>query len=82
MTNQLKLGIKAEMEHAHLFPKNLRKTMATRIAKNLSINNLKAITEFNKILEKERKAEAERERKSLKSIPLRIKLNWKEDIGF
>lgn len=34
MINQLKLGIKAEMEHAHLFPKNLRKTMATRIAKD------------------------------------------------
>jgi hypothetical protein len=31
---QLKIGIKAEMEHAHLFPKNLRKTMAERIAKD------------------------------------------------
>lgn len=36
MTNskQLKIGIKVEMEHAHLFPKNLRKTMAERIAKD------------------------------------------------
>lgn len=34
MTTQLQKGIKIEMEHAHLFPKNLRKTMATRIAKD------------------------------------------------
>jgi hypothetical protein len=34
VTEQLKKGIKTEMEHAHLFPKNLRKTMATRIAKD------------------------------------------------
>lgn len=32
--NELKVGIKTEMEHAHLFPKNLRVTMATRIAKD------------------------------------------------
>lgn len=32
--SQLKLGIKAEMEHAHLFPKNLRKHMAEKIAKD------------------------------------------------
>ena len=32
--NELKLGIKAEMEHAHLFPKNLRKSMAKRIAQD------------------------------------------------
>jgi hypothetical protein len=31
---QLNMGIKVEMEHAHLFPKNLRKSMATRIAKD------------------------------------------------
>ena len=31
---QLKIGIKTEMEHAHLFPKNLRKAMAMRIAKD------------------------------------------------
>jgi hypothetical protein len=29
---QLKIGIGIEMEHAHNFPKNLRKTMAKRIA--------------------------------------------------
>lgn len=34
MVSQLQQGIKTEMEHAHLFPKNLRKTMATRIAKD------------------------------------------------
>jgi len=34
MNNQLKIGIKVEMEHAHLFPKNLRKYMATKIAKD------------------------------------------------
>lgn len=34
MVSQLKLGIKAEMEHAHLFPKNLKKAMAERIAKD------------------------------------------------
>jgi len=34
MNSQLKRGIKAEMEHAHLFPKNLRKVMAERIAKD------------------------------------------------
>jgi len=32
--NQLKIGIKTEMEHAHLFPKKLRETMAKRIAKD------------------------------------------------
>jgi len=32
-SKQLKLGKKVEMEHAHLFPKNLRETMAERIAK-------------------------------------------------
>lgn len=34
MVNQLKLGVKTEMEHAHLFPKNLQKTIATKIAKD------------------------------------------------
>lgn len=33
-SSQLKQGIKVEMEHAHLFPKNLRKSMAERIAKD------------------------------------------------
>lgn len=32
--NQLKIGIKTEMEHAHLFPKNLRKSIAEKIAKD------------------------------------------------
>lgn len=31
---ELKIGRKIELEHAHLFPKNLRKTMADRIAKD------------------------------------------------
>ena len=31
---ELKKGIKVEMEHAHLFPKNLQKNMAERIAKD------------------------------------------------
>ena len=31
---QLKQGIKVEMEHAHLFPKNLRKYMAEKIARD------------------------------------------------
>lgn len=31
---QLKMGKKVEMEHAHLFPKNLRKHMAEKIAKD------------------------------------------------
>lgn len=34
MPNELKMGIKAEKEHAHLFPKNLRNVMAKRIAKD------------------------------------------------
>jgi len=32
--SELKIGTKAEMEHAKLFPKNLRKIMANRIAKD------------------------------------------------
>jgi hypothetical protein len=34
MNKELKIGIKTEMEHAHLFPKNLKKAMAERIAKD------------------------------------------------
>lgn len=30
----LKEGIKIELEHAHLFPKNLQKVMARRIAED------------------------------------------------
>lgn len=33
-SSQLKLGIKKELEHSHLFPKNLREVMAKRIAKD------------------------------------------------
>ena len=33
-SSQLKQGIKVELEHAHLFPKNLRKYMAEKIAKD------------------------------------------------
>jgi ribosome recycling factor len=33
-SKELTKGIKVEMEHAKLFPKNLRKTMAERIAKD------------------------------------------------
>ena len=32
--DDLKKGIKVEMEHKHLFPKNLQKSMAERIAKD------------------------------------------------
>ena len=31
---QLKIGIKVEMEHAHLFPKDLQRDMAKKIAKD------------------------------------------------
>ena len=31
---ELQKGIKTELEHSHLFPKNLRNTMAERIAKD------------------------------------------------
>jgi hypothetical protein len=31
---QLKLGKKVEMEHAHLFPKKVQKQMTTKIAKD------------------------------------------------
>lgn len=34
INKELKLGIKIEMEHAHNFPKNLRKAIVTRIAKD------------------------------------------------
>lgn len=34
LSSELKKGIKIEMEHAHLFPPNLRKSLATRIAKD------------------------------------------------
>jgi len=34
MKKELKIGTKVEMEHAKLFPKNLRKSMAERIAKD------------------------------------------------
>ena len=32
--SQLKQGIKIELEHAHLFPKNLRKYMVEKIARD------------------------------------------------
>lgn len=34
ITPELRKGIKVEMEHAHLFPKNLRKSIAERIARD------------------------------------------------
>lgn len=33
-SKELAKGIKVEMEHKNLFPKNLQKTMAEKIAKN------------------------------------------------
>ena len=33
-SKELKLGIKIESEHAHLFPKNLRRYMVRKIAKD------------------------------------------------
>ena len=47
-SSQLKLGIKTEMEHAHLFPKNLRKIMATRIAKDHIKENPRYYTKLKK----------------------------------
>lgn len=32
--SELKKGIKVEMEHSHLFPQNLKRTMAEKIAKD------------------------------------------------
>jgi len=34
ISKELKLGTKIEMEHAKLFPRNLRKSMAKRIAQD------------------------------------------------
>lgn len=34
MKKELKIGIKIEMEHAKLFPKNLQKSMAERITQD------------------------------------------------
>lgn len=48
MPNELKMGIKAEMEHAHLFPKNLRATMAERIAKDHLKEDPKYYTKLKK----------------------------------
>lgn len=48
MLSELKRGIKAEMEHAHLFPKNLRETMAERIAKDHLKEDPKYYTKLKK----------------------------------
>lgn len=48
MNKQLKMGIKAEMEHAHLFPKNLRKYMAEKIAKDHLKEDKKYYTKLKK----------------------------------
>lgn len=53
MKKQLKMGKKVEMEHAHLFPKNLRKSMAERIAKDhLKEDCIVALKGLNKSIEK------------------------------
>lgn len=46
--NELKKGIKVEMEHAHLFPKNLRKHMAEKIAKDHLKEDKNYYTKLNK----------------------------------
>jgi len=46
--NQLKIGKKVEMEHAHLFPKNLQKSMAERIAKDHIKEDKKYYTKLKK----------------------------------
>ena len=46
--SQLKQGIKIEMEHAHLFPKNLRKYMAEKIAKDHLKEDAKYYTKLKK----------------------------------
>jgi len=33
-SNELKIGRKIELEHSHLFPKNMQKKMANKIAKD------------------------------------------------
>ena len=44
----LKEGIKIELEHAHLFPKNLQKIMAERIAKDHLKEDPKYYTKLKK----------------------------------
>jgi len=51
-SKQLKAGTKVEMEHAHLFPKNLRKSMAERIARD----HLKESPNYYKALKKMEKS--------------------------
>lgn len=49
---KLKEGIKVEMEHAHLFPKNLQKSMAERIAKDHLKENCNYYIELKKMEKK------------------------------
>ena len=48
----LRIGINIEMEHAHLFPKNLRKSMAERIAKDHLKESSNYYTELKKMEKK------------------------------
>jgi len=48
LSTQMKMGVKAEMEHAHLFPKNLRNVMAERIAKDHLREDPKYYTKLKK----------------------------------
>jgi hypothetical protein len=55
VSKELKAGIKTELEHAHLFPKNLQKTMAERIARLYPpINHLKEDKNYYTKLKKAR----------------------------
>lgn len=47
-TSQLRMGKKVEMEHAHLFPKNLRDSITTRIAKDHLKEDPKYYTKLKK----------------------------------
>jgi len=46
---QLKIGIEVEMEHAHLFPKNLQKSIAGKIAKDHIKEDKKYYSKLKKV---------------------------------
>lgn len=56
---ELKIGRKIEMEHAHLFPKQLRTKMASKIAKDhikeFPCYYSKGLVQMEKMLKKRRK---------------------------
>jgi hypothetical protein len=48
LSAQMKRGKKVEMDHAHLFPKNLRDSITTRIAKDHLREDPKYYTKLKK----------------------------------